>query len=411
MGVDIGSILIKEETDMSSLKGKTIAFDAYNMIYQFITAMRLGNGDPLTDDRGNPTSHLSGLLSRTSSFVEAGIRPVYIFDGKPPEMKSETIGKRREIRNRALEKWELAKERGDIEEAQKYASASAHISPEIVEEAKELLRLMGIPYVESPSEGEAQAAYMTKTGDVDLASSQDYDSFLFGAENVIRNLTVSGRRKVGGRTVYLKPEIISLRRSLEAAGLTQEQLIDIGLCIGTDFNHGIPGIGPKRALEYIKAEKDIFSVLDMRKFDDEEEIGRIRKARQFFMDPPVTTEYSLDRKRPDREGLIIFLCGKKDFSQTRVLNAVEKLNRSFVPKQPTLDQWFRSRGRQGRPQKRRQKAGKKRQKAGKKRQKAGKKRQKAGKKRQKAGKKRQKAGKKRQKKKYRRNQKRRVIYD
>ena len=340
MGVDIGSLLVREEIEPSFLKGQTVAFDAFNMIYQFITAVRLRNGDPLTDDRGNPTSHLSGLLSRTATFAEAGIRPIYIFDGKPPEMKAQTIEKRREIRSRAFEKWELAKERGDVEEALKYATASAQISPEIIEEAKELLRLMGVPVVESPSEGEAQAAFMTTCGDVDVAASQDYDSFLFGAKQVVRNLTVSGRRKVGGKIVTVRPELISLDKTLETNGLTREQLIDIGLCIGTDFNKGIPGVGPKRAIDLIRKEKDIFGALKAKGITAAEEIEEIEKARAFFLDPPVTTDYSLERKRPDREKLIELMCAKKDFSRERVLSAVEKLNKAFEPKQPTLSQWL-----------------------------------------------------------------------
>lgn len=353
MGVDIGSLLIKEEADLNRLKGKIVAFDAYNVVYQFVTAVRVKGGDPLTDTDGNVTSHLSGLLYRSGYFGELGIKPVFVFDGEPPELKQETIKKRREIRNRAHEKWMLAVEREDIKEAEKYASASAHLDRKIIDESKQIIGLMGFPVVEAPSEGEAQAAFMQIKGDVDIVASQDYDAFLFGAGSVVRNLTVSGKRKVPGKNEYrdILPEWIDLKKTLIRHNISKEQLIDIGLCIGTDFNEGIAGVGPKRALKFVQEGKNVFDILNeanqeeikngkMTPEEAKSEESALRKARGFFINPPTTDKYDLKWEKPDKESMIELLCRKRDFSEKRVVAACDKINKIFEKKQPTLDQWF-----------------------------------------------------------------------
>ncbi|NLI62947.1 MAG: flap endonuclease-1 [Methanosarcinaceae archaeon] len=353
MGVDIGSLLIKEEVDTNKLKGKIVAFDAYNIIYQFVTAVRVRGGNPLTDSNGNITSHLSGLLYRSGYFGDLGIKPVFVFDGKPPELKQETIDMRRKAREDAHEKWLLAVEKKDIKAAEKYAAASARVDMKIIEESKELIQLMGFPIIDAPSEGEAQAAFMQKKGDVDIVASQDYDAFLFGAQNVVRNLTVSGKRKVQGKNEYrdIMPEWVNLKKTLDFHNINEEQLIDIGLSVGTDFNSGIPGIGPKRALKFVKERKNVFDILDevgkkaikenkVSEEEIEEEREIIKKARQFFIHPPVTEVYELKWEKPKKDEMIELLCRKRDFSEKRVILACEKINKIFEKKQPTLDQWF-----------------------------------------------------------------------
>jgi len=342
LGVAIGDLLERDEISRADLNGKIIAFDAYNVIYQFITTVRGRDGKPLTDSNGNPTSHLSGLLYRTSGFVEDGIKPVFVFDGIPPELKAETLDKRREIREAAHEKWKLALERGDAEDILKYSQAAVKIDPQIVDESKMILSMMGIPVVEAPSEGEAQATYMAKKGDVDYVSSQDYDAFIFGAENVIRNLTVSGKRKLPGKSVYVDvlPEKADLVQNLERLGVTQNQFIDIALCIGTDFNKGIDRVGAKTALKLIKEHGSYEAILKSKNLEDQ--IERYAAAKSFFQNPPTTDDYTISWNAPDKEKMIEFLCSKRDFSEERVTTAWKKLNTVFETKkkQPTLDQWF-----------------------------------------------------------------------
>ncbi|HJH31982.1 MAG TPA: flap endonuclease-1 [Methanosarcinaceae archaeon] len=338
MGVDIGDLLEKRTVELSDLSHKVIAIDAYNILYQFLSIIRQRDGTPLTDSHGNVTSHLSGILYRMTNLVENEIKPVFVFDGKPPDMKLQTIGKRKEIRKNARVKWNEAKEKGLVEEAFKYAQASVKVNSDIVDDAKYLLELMGIPYVQAPSEGEAQAAYMVKKGDADIVGSQDYDAVLFGAPDVVRNLTITGKRKMPRKNIYVdvKPEIINLDETLQALGVERLQLIDIAICVGTDFNTGLAGIGPKKAIKLIKAHGDIESALA----EIDRSIDNIGEIEEFFVNPPVTDEYTLEWKKPNKEKLIDFLCKEHDFSEERISKAAERLDAaSGSRQQQTLDQW------------------------------------------------------------------------
>ncbi|MDW7731075.1 MAG: flap endonuclease-1 [Methanolobus sp.] len=338
MGTDIGDLLIKKPVELSGLSSRVIAIDAYNTLYQFLSIIRQRDGTPLKDSNGNVTSHLSGILYRLTSLVEAEIKPVFVFDGKPPEFKSRTIEKRAEVRENARLKSVEAREQGLAEEAYKYAQASSKVDATIVEDSKKLLAAMGIPFVDAPSEGEAQAAYMVRKGDADLIGSQDYDSLLFGAPSVVRNLTVSGKRKLPGKNIYVevKPEVIDLEESLAELGISREQLIDIALCVGTDYNKGLENIGPKKALKLIKEHGSIERVLTSKELEIEE----LESIKDFFTNPPVSDDYELKWNKPKNEAVIDFLCEEHDFSNDRVAKALERLEASSGGGQQTLDQWF-----------------------------------------------------------------------
>lgn len=339
MGADIGDLLEKRTVELSDLSHKVVAIDAYNILYQFLSIIRQRDGTPLTDSHGNITSHLSGILYRMTNLVESGIKPVFVFDGKPPEMKLRTLGKRKEVRENAREKWDEAKEKGLAEEAFKYAQASAKVNADIVNDAKHLLQLMGIPYVQAPSEGEAQAAYMVQKGDADLVGSQDYDAMLFGAPDVVRNLTITGKRKMPRKNIYVdvKPEVVNLDESLQILGVKRSQLIDIAICVGTDYNSGLDGIGPKKAIKLIKEHENIEVALE----DIDKSIDNLDEMKEFFLHPPVTDEYALEWKDPNKEKLIEFLCSEHDFSEERVSKAADRLGAaSGTRRQKTLDQWF-----------------------------------------------------------------------
>jgi flap endonuclease-1 len=273
-----------------------------------------------------------------TNIVEAGVKPVFVFDGRPPEWKSSTIKKRTETRENAKAKWAEAKEKGLAEEAYKYAQASAKVDATIVEDSKKLLSAMGIPYVDAPSEGEAQASYMVKKGDADKIASQDYDSLLFGSPLVVRNLTVSGKRKLPKKNIYVdvKPEIISLEDNLNKLEISREQLIDIALCVGTDYNEGLEGVGPKTALKLIKEHGSIEEILKIKELD----IPHLEEIKEFFKNPTVTDDYSLKWNKPDSNAVISFLCGGHDFSEDRVSKALERLEASSGSGQSTLDKWF-----------------------------------------------------------------------
>ncbi len=339
MGVDISDIIQAREIKFTDLKGKVVAIDAYNSLYQFLSIIRQPDGTPLRDSQGQVTSHLSGLLYRTTNYVAEGIKPVYVFDGKPPDLKMRTVKERIEIRNRAMEEWEELKKKGEVEEARIKAQQASHLTPEMVENSKKLLDYMGIPWVQAPSEGEAQASYMAKKGDAYSTASQDFDSLLFGSPTLIRNMAITGKRKLPRKRVYvnIKPEMINLNENLKNLEITREQLIDIGILVGTDFNNGIKGIGPKTALKLIKKYKNIETVMKEKNIKIEN-LGEIRKI---FLSPPVTDDYILEWKNPNDEKIIEFLCEEHDFSKERVENAIKKMKEfKKYREQRSLDSWF-----------------------------------------------------------------------
>ncbi|MEM1581016.1 MAG: flap endonuclease-1 [Candidatus Bathyarchaeia archaeon] len=343
MGVDLSDLVPKVPTDLSNLSGKIVAIDAYNALYQFLAIIRQPDGTPLMDHSGRITSHLSGLFYRTCNLLELGIKPIYIFDGKPPALKEAEIKSRMKVKEEAIKKYEVALREGKIEEARKYAQMTSHLKDYMSEDAKHLLTLMGVPWVQAPSEGEAQAAHLARKGDANFCASQDYDSLLFGAPYLLRNLTISGRRKLPRKDVYVEitPEIIELNRVLKELGITREQLIDIGILIGTDFNpEGVKGIGPKSALKLIKTYGSLENALPSIK--NAEFPVEPAKIREIFLYPDVTDNYEIEWKEPDIDGIIVFLCGEKDFSEDRVRKAVEKAIEGIkkARSKRTLEAWF-----------------------------------------------------------------------
>lgn len=290
MGVQIGELVPRKEIEIENLNGRKIAIDALNAIYQFLSIIRQRDGTPLMDSKGRITSHLSGLFYRTINLMEAGIKPAYVFDGKPPEFKKKELEKRAEAREEAEEKWQEALARGDLEEAKKYAQRASRVNEQLIEDAKKLLELMGIPWVQAPSEGEAQAAYMASKGKVWASASQDYDSLLFGAPRLVRNLTITGRRKLPGKDVYVevKPELIVLEEVLKELKIDREKLIELAILVGTDYNPGgIKGVGPKKALEIARYSKD-----PLKKYQKMSDVD-LYAIKEFFLNPPVTDDYKL----------------------------------------------------------------------------------------------------------------------
>ncbi|NPA04644.1 MAG: flap endonuclease-1 [Crenarchaeota archaeon] len=351
MGVNLREIIPKSavrELSLDELRGRVVAIDAYNALYQFLTAIRQPDGTPLMDRYGRVTSHLSGLFYRTINLMEHGIKVVYVFDGKPPEMKYMEIERRKKIKTEAVKKYEEALKKGRLEEARRYAQMAARLTDEMVEDAKRLLKAMGVPYVQAPAEGEAQAAYMARKGDAWAAASQDYDSLLFGAPRLVRNLAITGKRKLPRKNVYIevKPELIELEKLLKELGITREQLIVLGIMIGTDYNpEGIRGIGPKTALKRVKAIPDPRKLLKMLPRHEFPEGVDPEKIFEYFLNPPVTDNYKLEWREPNEQEVYRILVEEHDFSPTRVKNALARLKKAykeyFKAKQLGLDMWFK----------------------------------------------------------------------
>jgi flap endonuclease-1 len=333
---------IRREVKLEQLSGRVVALDAYNALYQFLASIRQPDGTPLMDSRGRITSHLNGLFYRTINLVEAGIRPVYVFDGKPPELKQREIEARRAAKEKAREQMERASTEGRIEEVAKYAKRVVYITDEMAEDAKRLLTAMGIPWVQAPSEGEAQAAYMASKGSAWAAGSQDYDALLFGSPRLVRNLAVSARRKVGEEYVEVPPEVIELDAVLKALKLkSREQLIDIAILLGTDYNpDGVPGIGPQRALKIIQETGSLENALKTVLKSVQWPVDPL-KIKEFFLRPPATDQYRLEFRQPDEKEITRILVEEHDFSRERVEKGIERLRKAAGrAKTSSLDAFF-----------------------------------------------------------------------
>jgi flap endonuclease-1 len=342
VGVQLGDIVVKEKLEISSLAGRRVAIDAHNALYQFLSIIRQRDGTPLMDYRGRVTSHLSGLFYRTARLMDEGVKPVYVFDGKPPALKGRTLGERHDIRSAAAEKWEEAKKQGDEAGARKYAMASTRLTSVMIEESKELLRAMGVPVVQAPSEGEAQAAEMARSGKVDFCASQDFDSLLFGAPKLVRNLTMSGKRKLPGKNVYVdvEPEIIDLNASLKALGIDRKRLVWIGILVGTDFNEGVKGIGPKKALKIVRDAATLSAAVAKSGGVFEVEPERVE---EIFLKPDVDEKVDAEFTAPDRGKLINILCKEHDFAEERIGGTIAGIIKKAEEKgeQSGLGSWMK----------------------------------------------------------------------
>ncbi|HLC51282.1 MAG TPA: flap endonuclease-1 [archaeon] len=324
MGIQFGGLVKGKELEIKDLSGKKVAIDAFNWIFQFLSTIRQHDtGEPLKDSKGRITSHLSGLFYRNSNLLQAGIRPVYVFDGQAPAFKAATQAERRAVREEAHAKWQEAKAAGDMEAALKAAKMSSSLNSEMIQQSKDLLDYMGIQVVQAPSEGEAQCAQMCRQGVVHYSASQDWDSILFGSPRLVRNLNVTGRRKMPKQNIYMevKPEIIEAKAVFDVLDVTREQLIIVAMLIGTDFNPGVKGYGPKRALELVKKEKTLKNVISGVQWigpPAEEVFG-------FFMHPPAE-EVKIEQKQMQPEKLMKMMVDEHEFSQERVEKVIKALS-------------------------------------------------------------------------------------
>ena len=349
MGIKINELVgeVKRSITFENLFSKKIAIDAFNTIYQFLAIIRQRDGTPLKDYEGNVTSHLSGLFYRTINFIEHNIRPIYVFDGKPSELKLETIMERRKVKEEAKVKMVEAQEKEDFKEAKKFAQMTSKLDSDMIEESKKLITFMGIPLVEASSEGESQSAYMVETGDAWACASQDYDTLLFGGERLIRNFAVSRSKKVKDTTVTLDIEYVSLSKFLNNLGINREQLVEMGILIGTDFFPGVKGIGQKTGLELIKKHESIETILKRNikvgGKDIELDLELVEQTKKIFLNPDVRKDYNIPKpKKIDFERIEEVLIEQHNFSKQRVENALDRLRKLDARKtQVSLDDFLK----------------------------------------------------------------------
>jgi flap endonuclease-1 len=310
MGINFKDITLKKPISIEELRGKKLAVDAYNIMYQFVSAIRQRDGTPLADKDGNITSHLNGLFYRTMKLIQAGIKPCFVFDGDAPELKAATQDARIKIKVKAEQKYKDALEKGDMETARKFAQQTSRITSEMVAEAKELLSAMGLPCIQAIGDAEAQAAYMAQKGQVWAIVSQDYDALLFGSPRSVRNLTISQKRK-GGKIIT--PEIIYLSDTLNTHKIDLPKLVNAAILVGTDYNEGVKGIGPKTAIKIVQEGR--FS-------EFEDKIPRLKAVQTIFLKPAITNNYSLEWKSLDVKKIKEILCERHGFGEVRVNNSL-----------------------------------------------------------------------------------------
>jgi len=340
MGLNLKELVIREKINLESFSSKVIAIDAYNAIYQFLASIRGPDGLQLSDSEGRITSHLSGLLYRNINFLSLGIKPVYVFDGKPPSLKTAEIERRKQIKKDATVKYEKAIAEGNIEDARKFAQQTTSMKDGMVKESKQILTYFGIPCIDAPSEGEATAAHLTNTGQAYASASQDFDSVLCGAKRLIRNFTNSGRRKIPNRNTYveIEPEIIETQKTLESLGITREQIVDVGILIGTDFNpNGFERIGPKTALKMIKQHSRLEDIPQIHEQLQEIDYEQIRKI---FLEPIVADVDDIVFGDVDYDGITTYLVKERSFSEERIQSSLNRLKKALEKKSHNLDQWF-----------------------------------------------------------------------
>ena len=338
MGVNLTPIIVKQITSLDALRGRSFAVDAFNVLHQFLALIRTREGKPLSDDEGRVTSHLVGLIFRTTRLIaDHKMGLVLVFDGRPPTLKREEVERRRAQKRKAEAEYAEAVEAGDLATAFSKAVQTGRLDSDMVGDTKRLLDLLGVPWVQAPGEGEAQAAHMSRRGDVWAASSRDYDTLLFGAPRLARYLTIQGQEWLPskGRARRLEPEVIELDEFLRHLGIDREQLVDLAILIGTDFNDGIKGIGPKTALKLVKEHGSL-----------EEMPGEVKakltpnydEIRRIYIEPDVTDDYGIEMGPLREEELISFLCEERAFSRERVEAAVNRIKTSR--RQRSLEDWI-----------------------------------------------------------------------
>jgi len=340
LGFNLSPIVVKRQLTLDDLRGRTLAIDSNNMLYQFLALIRMRDGRPFTDSQGHTTSHLVGLMLRTTRLMaDYNIHPVFVFDGKPPDLKKQTLKERRAVREKARKDWEGAVTRGDYSTAWSKAVAMNSLTQPMIDDAKKLLTLLGIPYVQAPEEGEAQAAFMAARNHVWAANSRDYDSVFFGAPRLVRYMTISGQEFLSSRGFSrpLVPELIELQPLLQSLGISREQLVDLAILVGTDFNSGIKGVGPKTGLRLMKAHSRLEDLPENYRNQLPDNVDEIRRL---FLKPNVVEDYNLQYASLDEAGLRHFLCDERSFSPDRVELAVRRMKEFYAREHSTLQSWL-----------------------------------------------------------------------
>ncbi|WP_423751730.1 flap endonuclease-1 [Salinirarus marinus] len=321
---DLRALAALSDVAWADIEGSVVAVDAHNWLYRYLTTTVKWTRDEIyTTEGGEEVANLVGVVQGLPKFFEHDLTPVFVFDGGVTELKSAEVAERREKRERAEERLAEARERGDQVEAARLSARTQRLTDVILETTHGLLDLLDVPVIEAPAEGEAQAAHMARVGDVDYAGSEDYDTLLFGAPLTLRQLTSKGA-----------PELMDLDATLDRHDLTLEQLVDVAILCGTDFNSGVSGVGPKTALSAIKEHGDLWAAMEANDWH----VENADRIRELFRDPPVTDDYALDLDlNPDLDAARDYVTDEWEVDADEVERGFERIEASVV--QTGLDRW------------------------------------------------------------------------
>ena len=336
MGLQISELVPKKQISFKDLENKKIAIDTSQMLYQFLSSIRQQDGTPLMDSEQRTTSHLQGIISRVTNLMAQNINLCFVLDGKSPLLKIKEQEEREYRKQMAEKKFKEAQEEHDEELMLRYSKQSIRLSKDMVEESKELIQALGLPVIQAPSEAEAMCAFICERGDVDYVGSSDFDCLLYNTPKLVRNLTVSQRRRVAsGAYVNVSPEVIELKEVLDNLGINQDQLIVLAILVGTDFNEGVPKVGPKTALRLVKQYKN-FDTL----FKEVKAEFNWKEVYAVFKNMPIIKNYQLKWIKPDVEKIMKILVDKHDFNQERVQKNIDRILNVKTKEQGSLNKWF-----------------------------------------------------------------------
>lgn len=331
-----------KEFQLKNLFGRKVAIDASMCLYQFLIAVRQSDGQQLTNEDGETTSHLLGLFYRTIRLVENNIKPAFVFDGKPPVLKGGELEKRLLKREAAQKQVDEIKDTGSVADVMKFEKRLVRVSREQNDEAKQLLELMGIPFVNAPCEAEAQCAELAVGGKVFAAASEDMDTLCYEPPFLLRHLTFSEARK-------MPIDQIEYSQAIEGLGLTKDEFIDMCILLGCDYCETIKGVGPVTAMKLIKEHGSLEKIIEWIESNPGKSKYKVPEnwpydeARQLFKSPEVTkaSEITLKWKEPDVDGLIEYMVKQKGFSEDRIRSGAEKLKKGLkTGTQGRLDGFF-----------------------------------------------------------------------
>ncbi|QSG05637.1 flap endonuclease-1 [Halapricum desulfuricans] len=317
-------LAVLEDVPFADLQGSVVAVDAHNWLYRYLTTtVKWTSEEVYTTSDGEEVANLVGVVQGLPKFFEHDLTPVFVFDGAVTDLKDDEVQQRREQREAAQKRLETAREEGDEIAVARLESRTQRLTETIVETTRELLELLDVPIVDAPAEGEAQAAVMARRGDVDYVGTEDYDALLFGAPLTLRQLTSKG-----------DPELMDLDATLDAHDITWEQLIDVAILCGTDFNEGVSGYGPKTSVKAIREHGDLWGVIEAEGI----RIENADRIRQLFRDPPVVETPALDLDiSPDVDAAREYVTGTWEVAPDEVERGFERIADSQV--QTGLDRW------------------------------------------------------------------------